>query len=167
MAWGRGTSSRSNSDSPGAGGLTVGSEQYNWLAADLAAHPNACTLAYWHHPRFSSGQHGDNAFMGPLYQLLYDHNVDIVLAGHDHDYERMAALDPAGVPDGARGIRNWVVGTGGRNIRTGTLTPRAITQAWNDNSFGVLKLTLHPAGYDFAFVPSVGTYTDSRSGTCH
>jgi len=156
-----------NSDSHGAGGLAVGSEQYNWLANDLATHPNACTLVYWHHPRFSSGQHGDNTSMAPIYQLLYDKNVDVVLAGHDHDYERTALLNPSGAIDTARGIRNWVVGTGGRNIRTGTVAPRSTTQAWNDNSFGVLKLTLHPKGYDFAFVPSVGTYTDSGSGACH
>src|SRR5207302_481855 len=71
-----------------------GSDQEQWLRADLAAHPAHCTLAYWHHPRFSSGEHGDTAAMSTLYTALYQAGADLVLSGHDHDYERLAPLDP-------------------------------------------------------------------------
>src|SRR5437870_8525795 len=96
------------------GGCQAGSPQEKWLRADLAANPAACTLAYWHHPRFSSGQHGSNAFMQPIWQALYDADADVVLNGHDHNYERFAPQDPSGHADAARGIREFVVGTGGR-----------------------------------------------------
>ena len=104
-----------------------GSAQDRWLRADLAAHPGGCTLVFLHHPRFSSGQHGDDPTLDTLYRDLYDGGVDVLLAGHDHNYERLQPLDPGGQADPARGIRNFVVGTGGRNIRRGTMTPRPIT----------------------------------------
>jgi len=156
-----------NSNSHGAGGLDTGSAQWRWLRRDLESHRNRCVLAYWHHPRFSSGRHGESSAMGPIYKLLYENGVDVVLTGHDHHYERTAPLDPSGTRDDARGIVNWVVGTGGRNIRTGTVRPRPYTVSWNDTTFGVLRLTLHPGGYDFEFVPAVGSFAESGSGSCH
>ncbi len=145
-----------------------GSAQDRWLRADLAAHPSQCTLAFLHHPRFSSGQHGDDESLATLYRDLYQAGVDVVLAGHDHNYERFQPLDPEGNPDAAHGIRNFVVGTGGRSLRSGTVKPRPITEAWNDETLGVLMLRLEPGGYSWQFMPiEGGTYTDSGSAACH
>ncbi len=96
------------------GGCQVGSPQEQWLRADLSAHPATCTLAYWHHPRFSSGQHGNAVEMQPIWQALYAAGVDVVLNGHDHNYERFAPQDATGRADPERGIREFVVGTGGK-----------------------------------------------------
>jgi hypothetical protein len=148
--------------------VSAGSVQEQWLRADLAAHSNSCTLAYWHHPRFSSGsEHGNNASMQPLWQALYDANADLILGGHDHDYERFAPQTPAGLADNTRGIREFVVGTGGiSHYALGTL--KANSQVFNSDSFGVLKLTLYEGGYDWQFVPVAGaTFTDAGSGSCH
>ncbi len=146
----------------------TGSTQEQWLRADLAASSKSCTLAYWHHPRFSSGlEHGSDPGLQPLWQALYDSNADVILSGHDHDYERFAPQTPAGVADGARGIREFVVGTGGRSHYTlGTL--KANSQVFNATTYGVLKLTLSPGAYSWQFVPvSGGTFTDSGTGSCH
>src|SRR3990172_8187475 len=127
--------------------VSAGSEQEQWLRADLAAHPVACTLAYWHHPRFSSGDvHGSNARMQPLWQALYDFDADVVLAGHEHNYERFARQDPLGIADPVRGIRQFVIGSGGRSHYPIT-NPIANSEIQNDNTYGVLKLTLHPDSY--------------------
>ena len=145
----------------------AGSAQEQWLKADLAAHPSVCTLVYWHHPRFSSGDHGNNPVSAAFWNDLYAANVDVVLNGHDHDYERLPPVDPAGNPDAARGIREFVVGTGGVDFR-GFHTPLATSQARNITDFGVLKLTLHAASYDWEFIPEKGgTFTDRGTGTCH
>jgi hypothetical protein len=145
-----------------------GSAQDRWLRADLAAHPGGCTLVFLHHPRFSSGQHGDDPTLDTLYRDLYDGGVDVLLAGHDHNYERLQPLDPGGQADPARGIRNFVVGTGGRNIRRGTMTPRPITEAANDETLGILALTLEPGAYSWEFLPIPGkTFTDSGRAACH
>ena len=144
-----------------------GSAQEQWLRADLAAHPALCTLAYWHHPRFSSGSHGDSPLVQPLWQALYDGNADIVLSGHDHLYERFAPQTPTGAADSARGIREFVVGTGGRS-HYGFGTPEPNSEMRNSNTFGILKLTLHAGSYDWAFVPEAGkTFTDFGSANCH
>ena len=141
-------------------------EQERWLRADLAAHPNACTLAYWHHPRFSSGLNGNDAYMDPYWQALYEHRADVVLNGHDHDYERFAPQDPSGRADRERGIREFVVGTGGGS-HIPFVSPAANSEVQDDETYGVLKLTLHPAGYDWEFIPVAGgTFTDSGSDTC-
>jgi hypothetical protein len=148
--------------------VSAGSVQEQWLRGDLAAHANSCTLAYWHHPRFSSGsEHGNNAGMQPLWQALYDANADLILNGHDHDYERFAPQTPSGVADNTRGIREFVVGTGGiSHYALGVL--KANSQVFNSTSFGVLKLTLYDGGYDWEFVHVPGqTFTDVGSGTCH
>ena len=156
-----------NSNCSQVGGCGAGSPQEKWLRADLAAHPTACTLAYWHHPRFSSGEHGSNASTQPLFQALYDAGAEIVLGGHDHDYERFAPQTPTGKADPARGIRQFVVGTGGKN-HYGFKTPIANSEVRSDTTYGVLKLTLHPAGYDWQFAPQAGgTFSDAGSAACH
>jgi hypothetical protein len=145
----------------------AGSAQEQWLRADLAAHPAACTLAYWHHPLFSSGPHGNNTQMQAIWQALYDFGADVVISGHDHDYERFAPQTPSGAADNARGIREFIVGTGGASHYSFSgIKPNS--QVRNQDTFGVLELTLHPGGYDWQFVPEAGrTFTDSGSGTCH
>src|ERR1700720_1140414 len=107
-----------NSECKDVGGCDAGSRQEKGLRADLAAHPAVCTLAYWHKPLFSSGgAHGNELTVKPLWQALYDANADVVVNGHDHDYERFAPQTPDGTADPARGIREFVVGTGGKNHR--------------------------------------------------
>jgi hypothetical protein len=156
-----------NSNCTQAGGCRAGSPQEIWLKADLAAHPAACTVAYWHHPRFSSGQHGDTALTEPLWQDLYDANADLVLVGHDHLYERFGPQTSTGVADPVRGLREFIVGTGGRS-HYGFAAPKPNSEVRNSDTFGVLKLTLHPSSYDWRFVPEAGgTFTDSGSTACH
>ncbi len=154
-----------DSNCSSGGGCASGTAQFNWLVADLAAHPNACVLAYWHHPRFSTGQHGNNATYQSFWQALYDANADLILNGHDHDYERFAPQTPTGTADNARGIREFVVGTGGESHYT--TTGGGLSEAHNSATFGVLRLTLHPTSYDWSFVPAVGTFTENGSGKCH
>ena len=156
-----------NSNCPKVGGCGATSPEATWLRADLAAHPAACTLAYWHHPRFSSGEHGDNIIVAPFWDILYAAGVDVVLNGHDHDYERFAPQTPAGVADPVTGIRQFVVGTGGKSHYAFTaIKPNSEVQ--NGDTFGVLKLTLHAQGYDWQFAPEAGrSFTDAGSGACH
>jgi len=156
-----------NSNCSAVGGCGAGSPQEMWLRADLAANTTSCTMAYWHHPLFSSGQHGNNPSIKPLYQALYDGNAELILTGHDHTYERFAPQDPDGQADAARGVRQFVVGTGGKNhYAIGTIKPNS--QVRNTDTFGVLKLVLSPTGYSWQFLPVAGkTFTDSGSGTCH
>ena len=146
----------------------AGSAQEQWLRADLAASTKTCTLAYWHHPRFSSGAgHGNDASMQPVWQALYDANADVILSGHDHDYERFAPQTPSGVADATRGIREFVVGTGGRS-HYGLGTLKANSQVFNGDTFGVLKLTLSAGTYAWEFVHvDGGTFADSGTGSCH
>ncbi|MGB7874877.1 MAG: DNRLRE domain-containing protein [Anaerolineales bacterium] len=147
--------------------VEAGSPQEQWLRADLSAHPVACTLAYWHHPRFSSGlQHGSNARMQSLWQALYDYDADVVLAGHEHNYERFAPQNPQGVSEPTRGIRQFVVGMGGRSHYPFGI-PIANSEVRNGDTYGVFKLTLHPDSYSWEFVPEAGkTFTDSGSAPC-
>lgn len=147
-------------------GCAAGSEQEQWLSADLATSPRACVLAYWHHPRFSSGQHGNDAAVGALWDALYAAGADVIINGHDHDYERFAPQSPGGAADPARGIREFVVGTGGASLRSFS-TIRANSEVRNSVTFGVLKLTLSSNSYAWQFVPAgSGTFKDSGSGTC-
>jgi acid phosphatase type 7 len=155
-----------NSNCTQAGGCGLGSPQEQWLKADLAT-DRACTLAFWHHPRFSSGQHGNASSMQAIWQDLYDRDADVVLSGHDHDYERFAPQSATGAPDFARGIREFVVGTGGKS-HYGFGTAKPNSEVRNSDTFGVLQLTLRPGSYDWKFVPEAGaTFSDSGKGYCH
>ena len=150
------------------GGCGAAAPQSQWLKADLAAHPALCTLAYWHVPRFSSGAHGNSTLIQAFWDLLYTGGADVVLNGHDHDYERFAPQDPQGQADPAQGMREFVVGTGGRSHYPFLLGPHANTEARNASTYGVLKLTLHASSYDWQFVPVEGqTFTDTGTGACH
>src|SRR5262249_32840470 len=144
-----------------AGGCKAGSPEERWLRQDLQAHPAACTVAYWHHPLFSSGKkHGNDPEMKPFWRALYDANADVVINGHDHDYERFAPQDPDAKPDPSRGIREFVVGSGGKNTHRAFGAPVANSEVRNADTFGVLKLTLHEKTYDWEFVPEAGkTFT--------
>jgi hypothetical protein len=156
-----------NSNCDAAGGCGPGAPQYQWLQADLAAHPAVCTLAAWHHPRWSSGHDGSNAFMQPIWQLLYDGGADVTLSGHSHDYERFAPLDGSGAVDNANGVASFVVGTGGAHF-TG-LVANVVTgsRARQNTDFGVLRLVLHPSSYDWSFVPIAGSsYSDTGTRSC-
>jgi acid phosphatase type 7 len=157
-----------NSECKDVGGCEAGSSQEKWLRADLASHPAACTLAYWHKPLFSSGSaHGNELTVKPLFQALYEANADVVIGGHDHDYERFAPQTPDAVADPARGIREFVVGTGGKNHRP-FVEPKPNSELRDATAFGVLKLTLKPGAYDWQFIPEVGkTFADSGTGACH
>jgi hypothetical protein len=146
----------------------AGSAQDTWLRADLAAHGNVCTLAYWHHPRFNSGaSHGNNTAVANFWDALYQYGADVILNGHEHVYERFAPQTPAAVADPAAGIRQFTVGTGGASHYTfGTIQPNS--EVRNGTAYGVLKLTLHATSYDWQFVPVAGaTFTDSGTGSCH
>jgi hypothetical protein len=154
-----------NSNCGAIGGCGAGSPQEQWLRADLAANPRTCTLAYWHHPRFSSGAHGNNSSMQAIWQALYEHRADLVLAGHDHDYERFASQTAGGTAD-PEGVRSFVVGTGGKDLRSFS-TVRANSQLRSSTSFGVLKLTLRPSSYDWQFVAIPGdALADAGSAAC-
>jgi hypothetical protein len=158
----------SNCDAERLGGCWPGSPQERWLREDLAANTRPCTLAFWHHPRFSAGAtHGSDPATDPFWRLLYDAGADLVLNGHDHNYQRFAPQTPDGGPDADRGIREFVVGTGGASLReVGEALPT--TEEQSAESFGVLRLTLYDGGYDWEFVPVEGEeFTDRGSGRCH
>jgi hypothetical protein len=149
------------------GGCGPGSPQYDWLSADLKANPSRCTLAYMHHPLFSSGKHGAERSIRPLVEVLYGAGADVMLAGHEHDYERFAPQTPQGMADPERGIRQFVVGTGGREHRR-IGRPQPNSEIRDSSSFGVLKLMLHPGSYDWEFIPVEGSeFRDSGHGKCH
>jgi hypothetical protein len=155
-----------NSECSHVGGCGAGSPQERWLLADLAAHPATCTLAYWHRPRFSSGAHGSDPAYSAFWNDLTAAGADLVLAGHDHDYERFAPLDPGGRPD-PNGPREFVVGTGGDSFYR-LHTPVAGHEAGITDTPGVLGLTLRQDGYDWAFHGAGGTETlDAGSANCH
>ncbi|HTY40692.1 MAG TPA: metallophosphoesterase [Thermoanaerobaculia bacterium] len=155
-----------NSNCTQVGGCKDGSPQVEWLKKDLAEHPALCTAAMWHHPRFSSGrEHGDDAGMKGVWQVLAAAGAELVVSGHDHDYERFARLDAAGKPD-PHGVRQFVVGTGGRELYPWGST-RPGSEVRNNETFGVLKLTLHADGYDWEFIPVEGeSFHDKGSDVC-
>lgn len=155
-----------NSNCRAVGGCDAGSAQEQWLRADLAASQVACTLAYWHHPRFSSGYHGSSATYRAFWQALYDAEADLVLVGHDHDYERFAPQDATGRHDRERGIREFVVGTGGRGLRPFSRVA-ANSEVRDATTIGILELTLGSGSYAWRFRPAVGSFTDSGSNRCH
>jgi calcineurin-like phosphoesterase family protein len=141
-----------------AGGCNPGTRQWLWLRRDLRQHRGArCTLALWHHPRFSSGLHGSDRTLAPFWTLLAAGRADVVLSGHDHDYERFAPV---------AGIRSFVVGTGGRGLRPfHEIDPRSVAR--QAHSFGILRLTLRPRGYGWRFLTAAGPeYVDAGSAAC-
>ena len=141
------------------------SPQVKWLRQDLAVHPSECSLAYWHVPRFSSGPQSDKA-LSDVWRVLYDAGVDVVLNGHEHFYERFAPQDDQGRPDSARGIREFIVGTGGGALESFKQSA-ANSEVRDDHTFGVLKLTLRPHGYAWEFVPVAGQpFRDAGEAQC-
>lgn len=156
-----------NSNCTQIGGCDAGSAQVKWLLADLAANPRDCVLAYWHHPRYSSAEHGSQASVDGLWDTLYGAGAEVVLSGHDHDYERFAPQSDGGRVDPDRGIVEFVVGTGGfshypfRDILS-------TSRVRNNTTFGVLELTLGVGSWSSRFVPVAGkSFTDTAGGTCH
>ena len=156
-----------DSDCASVGGCGPATDQGRWLAADLAASTARCTLAIWHHPRFSSGDHGNDPSVAPFWTALYDAGADVVVNGHDHDYERFAPQDPDGRPDAARGLREFVVGTGGAaaaELPEPGGQQRAARQHRTTASSGS---SLHPTSYDWTFLPTTGGSADSGTASCH
>jgi hypothetical protein len=149
-----------------AGGCDPDSDQGRWLAADLAANETACTAAIFHYPLFSSGEHGNIKRVAPFWDALYAAGADVILNGHDHDYERFAPQDPTGREDRERGIRQFVVGTGGKSLRAfDDVRPNSELRA--SFTFGVLALTLRDGAYDWRFHPTTGTFSDAGTAHCH
>jgi hypothetical protein len=149
------------------GGCDAASPQGLWLANDLAHSRAACTMAIFHHPRFSSGEHGDLESMDGFWRPLYAAGVDDIVNGHDHDYERFAPQDPDGKADTARGIREFVVGTGGTQLRGFTRTaPNSEVRL--SGGYGVLKFTLHDGSYDVEFIAATSDFRDRGTAEkCH
>jgi acid phosphatase type 7 len=156
-----------NSECQEVAGCQTGSTEEKWLREDLKDHPAACTLAYWHKPLFSSGaKHGNDPEVKPFWNDLYAAHAAVVINGHDHDYERFAPQDPDGKGDAAHGIREFVVGTGGKSHRPFGVA-KTNSESRNADAFGVLKLVLRPNGYDWQFIPEPGkAFTDSGNGQC-
>jgi 3',5'-cyclic AMP phosphodiesterase CpdA len=154
-----------NSNCNEIGGCEAGSPQEQWLRADLAAHPHKCTLAYMHHPRFSSGKHGNTDAVDALWKALAEAKVDVVLAGHDHNYERFHPQSATGAPYGY-GLRLIVVGTGGASLRPfEALQPESYVRA--SIASGVLRMNLRTNAYDWRFLPASGaTFTEYSSAPC-
>ena len=144
-----------------------GSPQLEWLRGELAANPARCTLAYFHTPVFGSGSNGSNPHMQAAWAMLHASGADVIVNGHNHSYERFAPQDANGRPDAARGIRQFVVGTGGAPLTSMPFaTPNS--EVRNNQTWGVLKLTLFGDGYDWEFVPVQGqVFTDRGTGSCH
>ena len=149
------------------GGCDATSPQGRWLAADLASADTRCTLAIWHKPRWSSGEHGSDDDVAPFWDALYAAGADLVVNGHDHDYERFAPQDPDASEDRERGIREFVVGTGGAELRAFRPRPAANSELRVSGFNGVLQLTLHPESYEWRFIPTAGDISDSGSSRCH
>jgi hypothetical protein len=143
------------------------SKQEEWLAADLKRHPTLCALAFFHHPRFSSGGHGNDPRLGGLWRILYLQGVDVVLGGHDHDYERFAPQDPDGHRDKQRGIREFVVGTGGAKL-TPFLWIQPNSEVRINGEHGILRMTLWEDRYRWEFLSAPdGRLLDVGRGKCH
>lgn len=145
--------------------MAAGSPQLQWLERELSANSSTCTLAYWHHPLFSSGPNGENPFTRSVWRVLYDFDADVVIAAHEHYYERFAPQDPDGRRDSARGIRQFIVGTGGANL---TFPLRLLPNSemhWSNH--GVLQLALGADSYQWVFYTASGAAADAGSSMCH
>jgi len=171
----------SNCSNANVGGCGPGSRWHEWLKNDLAANRSKCTLAFFHEPRWSSGKHGSGAKIAPYVSALHEAGADVILQGHDHDYERFAPQDPEGNRDDDHGLESFVVGTGGKSVDGFSSTPPPLTRiansaAFNRTTFGVLKMTLRSDSYGYEFVPDpqqsipsgeTARFTDSGSRSCH
>ncbi len=156
-----------NSNCKAVGGCGVGSAQEKWLKDDLKANPKTCTLAYWHHPRFSSGVHGSNSEYEGFWQALYAAKADVVLTAHDHGYERFAPQGMGGKADPKAGVREFVVGSGGKNLYA-LKTLQAHSEIRSDKTFGVLKLVLNPQSYSWDYLTiGNGDFQDQGTTPCH
>lgn len=157
-----------NSNCWAVGGCGAGSPQEQWLRETLAANADRHVVAYLHHPRWSSGRHGSSDATAALWDALYEHGAELILAGHDHNYERFAPMAPDGSVDESHGIRSFVVGTGGTYLRSFDRPPLETTEVRDDSTRGVLELTLRVDGYEWRFLPvSGGSFTDEGSGATH
>jgi hypothetical protein len=159
-----------NCDAAGVGGCAAGSPQEVWLRQDLREHRDSCILAYGHHALFSSGffkTHAVHRKLTPFWEDLYAAHADLILAGHEHSYERFAPQDPQGRLNPELGIREIVVGTGGRSHDLLGFA-LANSEVRDSETYGVLKLTLSPQEYTWEFVPEAGkSFHDSGAGSCH
>ncbi|MFN8186215.1 MAG: metallophosphoesterase [Gaiellales bacterium] len=160
-----------NSDCWRIGGCEEDDPQARWLADELERSSARCTVAYWHRPPFSSGRYGDaeaTERVRPLWRILHRAGVEVLLTGHEHSYERFAPMDGEGRSDDDRGVRLFVVGTGGSNLREFKNPPLETTEARSGDTWGVLELTLRAGAYDWEFLPvGDGDFRDAGSGTCH
>ncbi|SOD02207.1 3',5'-cyclic AMP phosphodiesterase CpdA [bacterium JGI 053] len=147
--------------------IGAGSEQLEWLREDLRTHPARCTLVAMHRPRFSSGKHGDSERVKDAFRAMYDGGVDVLLSGHDHLYERFAPQDPDGRADPRRGVRQFVVGTGGAPLYSFRETIHRNSEAHQNDVHGVLRVVFHPDGYDWEFVGVGAAFSDKGHGECH
>jgi hypothetical protein len=148
-------------------GCSAGSPQERWVREQLETSDASCTLAYWHHPLFSSGSHGGDDSVRDLFAALYEGDAEIVITGHDHNYERFAPQDPVGTHDPVKGIRQFVVGTGGTGNR-GVDAPAPNSEARYTDSLGILELSLYPEGYEWEYLAEAGsTFVDVGIGACH
>ena len=142
------------------------SDQEKWLREDLQKNSSACTVAYWHRPLFTSGLHRGAIETRTFWRDLYDAHADLVLNGHSHQYERFAPQNPDGVADPDRGVMQFVIGTGGKNLK-GFWRNKANSLVRNSSSYGILKLELQEKSYNWAFLSENGQVLDSGSGECH
>jgi acid phosphatase type 7 len=146
--------------------VSANSGQADWLKSELAAHPGGCSAAIWHRPLVSSGPHGDNADMRDLFQILYDAGVEFVVSGHDHLYERFSPVDPGGRPDSVRGVRQFIVGTGGTTL-TGPVRMRLGSEVQATN-WGIIRFDLSSGSYRWQFISVSGeSFADSGVEMCH
>ncbi|MDQ3777874.1 MAG: metallophosphoesterase [Actinomycetota bacterium] len=158
----------SNCDAGRLGGCDRDSGQARWLRDDLERSAASCTLAYWHHPRFSSGSHhGSSDAVAPLWEVLAEAAADVVLSGHEHNYQRFAPQTPDGERDPEGGIRSFVVGTGGADLYP-VGEPLPATEVQDATTHGILVLTLRDGRYDWRFEPTAADgFSDSGSARCH
>jgi 3',5'-cyclic AMP phosphodiesterase CpdA len=155
-----------NSNCDAIGGCGAGSPQERWLKRDLQANKKACTLAFWHHPRFSSGVHGNNPELAALWQDLYEAKAELALSGHDHDYERFAPQGVRGQLEPSRGIRQFVAGAGGKSLYP-FKTTRPNSEVRLDKTYGILELKLKPQGHRWRYLALPGgEVRDQGQGTC-
>lgn len=155
-----------NSNCRAIGGCGAGKPQFNWLKADLAANTDQCTLAFWHHPKYVTGEHSGVKNMNWAWNLLYNDNAEIILNGHEHSYQRFVPLSKTGATGDPRGIVEFVSGGGGKSHYGGGATS-PYSAFRNTTDYGMLFLTLHPGSADYEWVTEAGAVLDSGSISCH